>query len=509
VNPQTRSICSSSSREDRRFPWPWFNEFSLETSMLRRWRASLLACRTHHRGDLLVTNAWCAREADIVVVPSLYLHGTGFRAVNPWDNMETFLPVLDRQKKHRAFWEKVKSRYARETSRPGAGAPSVSSAVNATTTTTWPLIVVHYSYVFDASWNLGMLRALLEQPLAFQQRVVIGAIESNLHEEEARSLPPGWSPNGLAHPSSHRGPRIVSLPYPTSIMSLGAHPPNDALPNSSRPIAALFVGSLSRGRQTNTGRKGHPNQLRGAVVAMMRRAGAICREDECCGICVHGQEQACEEIILHHHHDRLWELPSRSIFCLEPPGDTLTRSHFYVAVTTGCVPVLFDGGDGSDLYSSDRPTYWPWRRVDPTTPAVVNNATLFDAALGQIGVDYATFAVILNTTNVLSTSTEFLEGLMTMPAENPARLLNLQSALRDFAPLVLYATSSTRATPVANDAFSQFFKLVTAPGVISHPHKRRHHRPHYRHEHRSAERGAQRSAAQRMEQQRIVESLQM
>merc|ERR1712196_608686 len=35
-----------------------------------------------------------------------------------------------------------------------------------------------------------------------------------------------------------------------------------------------------------------------------------------------------------------------SDFCLEPPGDTPTRSHFYVAILSGCIPVIFDGEPG-------------------------------------------------------------------------------------------------------------------------------------------------------------------
>ena len=150
-------------------------EFSLETTLLRRWRANLFSCRVGHHED--ISSKRCAHEADIVVIPSLYLHGTGFNQMNPWDDRESFMPIIDREKKHRAYWEKVKTSYARVEGGRGLTSPSSRNV-------TWPLIIVHYSYVFDASWNLGMLHALLEQPLAFQERVILGTIESNLHEEE-------------------------------------------------------------------------------------------------------------------------------------------------------------------------------------------------------------------------------------------------------------------------------------------------------------------------------------
>ena len=49
-----------------------------------------------------------------------------------------------------------------------------------------------------------------------------------------------------------------------------------------------------------------------------------------------------------------------SDFCLEPDGDTPTRSHFYVALQAGCIHVIFDyQGDGN--YSSTIKTDWPFR----------------------------------------------------------------------------------------------------------------------------------------------------
>lgn len=70
-----KSVCTFSSRDQASYPWPWFNEFALEATLLRRWRADLFTCRTRaaspHSGDA------CAADADVVVVPSLYLHSTG------------------------------------------------------------------------------------------------------------------------------------------------------------------------------------------------------------------------------------------------------------------------------------------------------------------------------------------------------------------------------------------------------------------------------------------------
>ena len=142
----------------------------------------------------------------------------------------------------------------------------------------------------------------------------------------------------------------------------------------------------------------------------MRRHGAVCTQD-CCGICMPGHELECEAYLLHHEQERLWELPAHSAFCLEPPGDTLTRSHFFVAMMTGCIPIIFDGGDGSSLYDSHSPTYWPWRLFESSTtePGWAHNRkgdyhiqkSRFNYVRQNIGLNYSKFTVTVNTTEVL------------------------------------------------------------------------------------------------------------
>ena len=54
-------------------------------------------------------------------------------------------------------------------------------------------------------------------------------------------------------------------------------------------------------------------------------------------------------------------LASRSTFCIEPLSDTLVRTHFYVAVLAGCIPVIFDN------IAAATPTRWAWRQPLPRT----------------------------------------------------------------------------------------------------------------------------------------------
>ena len=43
------------------------------------------------------------------------------------------------------------------------------------------------------------------------------------------------------------------------------------------------------------------------------------------------------------HHRYTVDWMQRSLFCLQPPGDSPTRKSFYDALMAGCIPVLFKG----------------------------------------------------------------------------------------------------------------------------------------------------------------------
>ena len=46
----------------------------------------------------------------------------------------------------------------------------------------------------------------------------------------------------------------------------------------------------------------------------------------------------------------VYQMVTNTDFCLEPAGDTPTRSHFYLAVLAGCIPVIFDFDRGKVLH---------------------------------------------------------------------------------------------------------------------------------------------------------------
>ena len=74
-------------------------------------------------------------------------------------------------------------------------------------------------------------------------------------------------------------------------------------------------------------------------------------------------------------------------FCLEPPGDTPTRSHFYFAISQGCLPVVFDFMH--PRYRSS--TRWAWRDI----------------------ANLSSFAVVVTDPNVSAA----IERLLSMPVD--------------------------------------------------------------------------------------------
>jgi len=128
-----------------------------------------------------------------------------------------------------------------------------------------------------------------------------------------------------------------------------------------------------------------------------------------------------------------------SVFCLEPPGDTLTRSHLYVAVLSGCVPVIFDGGHNA---YGPRETSWAWRTTNASHPSQ--------------SVDYSSFAVVYKYGDL--DSVDWVQDLIDMHVKQPGRLLELRRGLDNIAPLMRYSPARN-----AKDAFDAF---VTEISVI-------------------------------------------
>merc|ERR1719272_2166521 len=111
-----------------------------------------------------------------------------------------------------------------------------------------------------------------------------------------------------------------------------------------------------------------------------------------------------------------WDVLANSHFCIEPPGDTLIRSHFYLAVQSGCIPVIFDGGSTRGFYNESipaaLPTWWPWRS------SAIDFIALDDSSIDEPKepfIRYSEFAVVFSSEEVYSGSIDVVKTLQEMP----------------------------------------------------------------------------------------------
>ena len=107
-------------------------------------------------------------------------------------------------------------------------------------------------------------------------------------------------------------------------------------------------------------------------------------------------------------------------FCLEPPGDTPTRSHFYFAISQGCIPVVFDFMH--PRYRSS--TRWAWRDI----------------------ANLSSFAVVVTDPNVSAA----IERLLSMPVDE---IIARKVRLASVQDLYVYKDLGRDAFQAAIDVF--------------------------------------------------------
>ena len=297
------------------YRWPGlFNQYLMEYIMLRKW---------NNRKDWKPSSG-----AEVVVVPS-YLHHYVWKHAHTkdWGRVRK---VCGQVNELRRYWSKIFEKYHN----PEKGKQ--------------PWIVVHYSYAWD-TWNDKFLRTLYEQPADFVNRVVISSLDgSNLPNLLKQRL---GAINGVARPT------LMAMPYPTGILR-----PIDFTKNTSRydasrirPLHVSFEGMFRNIRRLSRVRswiykEAYAIQTKFEVRRGTHRALAVLNTDF--------KNKDRQNAILKNF--RVWEVVANSNFCLEPDGDTPTRSHLFVAVQAGCIPVLFDHSSDT-YYSGERATEWPFR----------------------------------------------------------------------------------------------------------------------------------------------------
>lgn len=400
-----------------------FDQYAMERIMLGKWRDSPLRCRLGR--DV------CSKNADIVVVPSLSFH-----------NMvqENFTwPISGNATAHGGpgtgafpYWNTVRELFYK----PDLGRT--------------PLIVVHSPFAWNWPSHNEWLHALSKQPPGFVEHVVIATTGSNLKPAERAYFPERWSDSasellarrarerhdGTYPELESRGPLMVTVPYPTSLLKEvrwtdSTYP---YLADRKRRISvSLFASTRKSGRGANWVRED-------LMDLMETKKGSNATRPDVRTLCSDAAEEALhEELCGIDAKENMWTITANSMFCIEPPGDTLCRSHFYISVLSGCIPVIIDGGHESFISA---PTWWAWRGADDNTTD------------GVASFDYRSFSVVYDAEDVKQRGADVLKELEEMPDAQPHRFQALRERLDQVAPLMRYSREKCSSYPLDENNFS-------------------------------------------------------
>ena len=433
----------------------FFDQFALERTMLGKWLAY-----PDSYGWRVPANDSTSDESQAhghIVVPSYLFHCLASRKKVGNAKWEHFTD--GHQDGYRMYWRKIQEMldYFRDSR---------------------SLVVIHSSFTPDTPAVKGMFETLAEQPPEFVSRVVIASLESNLKAAHKRqlfdammrqaqekaeqrrqrlkaddSLASGvlldpavklptlpWvddasrslqnlKANALKYtPSQFPGPLLVTLPYPTSLQNAVAFSKSSHGYDGQRvrPISVLLFG-LSHRR--------NPSAIptRNALWHQLQQAGAVVpegssEETPSLMLCAEGVDCGAMQ------WKSLFDQTANSAFCLQPAGDTLTRSHFYLSVLSGCIPVIFESSARGD-YEDTQHTAWAFRHVeDLDGPSLDEDAHRPDES--PLFLDYSSFTVNvpLSQGGGIAPQPGFLQELMEMQSKDPKRFANLREQLDKVAP---------------------------------------------------------------------------
>jgi len=346
-----------------------FEQYDSELHAMRRWLQVGEICDhglSHPFGAPGTNPVPC--NADVLVFPSLWLHdylmhGRGWNVAECMGRAAH--RFLDRMVK---VWRNAGSRAT---------------------------VVLVETLPFNLVTERQLLRALTRLPPQLV-RLVIGCSMSNLPitmQQVYREHYGGWQP-GAARELGRRealagrarageaiaplaaevgGPVLVTLPYTVGV----SHPP-DWFPTqqalgSARQIALLYYANPGR---KSVMRDHAPVQyVRPLIMSALKRKGAWCAMTS--GLCtlIRGKEEGALKAAF--NLGGMYAASTRATFCIEPPGDSLDRSHVYVSILSGCIPVLWVGGHG--MYDRKEPAWWPFR----APPVAMPHSHLLDTAAGS------------------------------------------------------------------------------------------------------------------------------
>ena len=436
----------------------FFDQFALERTMLGKWLTY-----PDSYGWKVPANDSTSDESQAhghIVVPSYLFHCIASRKKAGNARWDHFTDV--HQDGYRIYWRRIQEMldYFRDSR---------------------SLVVIHSSFTPDTPAVKGMFDTLAEQPPEFVSRVVIASLESNLKTAHKRqlfdammrqaqekaeqrrqrlkaddSLASGvlldpavklptlpWvddasrslqnlKANALKYtPSQFPGPLLVTLPYPTSLQNAVAFSKSSHGYDGQRvrPISVLLFG-LSHRR--------NPSAIptRNALWHQLQQAGAVVpegsgEETPSLMLCAEGVDCGAMQ------WKSLFDQTANSAFCLQPAGDTLTRSHYYLSILSGCIPVIFEPSARSD-YEDTQHTAWAWRHLDEGNRAgpSLGDEDAHRPDESPLFVSYSSFTVNvpLSQGGGIAPQPGFLQELMEMQTKDPMRFADLRGHLDKVAP---------------------------------------------------------------------------
>ena len=428
----------------------FFDQFALERTMLGKWLSYPGHGQSKQNQD----------DHGYMVVPSYLFHCIASRKKAGNARWDHFTDV--HQDGYRIYWRRIQEMldYFRDSR---------------------SLVVIHSSFTPDTPAVKGMFDTLAEQPPEFVSRVVIASLESNLKTAHKRqlfdammrqaqekaeqrrqrlkaddSLASGvlldpavklptlpWvddasrslqnlKANALKYtPSQFPGPLLVTLPYPTSLQNAVAFSKSSHGYDGQRvrPISVLLFG-LSHRR--------NPSAIptRNALWHQLQQAGAVVpegsgEETPSLMLCAEGVDCGAMQ------WKSLFDQTANSAFCLQPAGDTLTRSHYYLSILSGCIPVIFEPSARSD-YEDTQHTAWAWRHLDEGNRAgpSLGDEDAHRPDESPLFVSYSSFTVNvpLSQGGGIAPQPGFLQELMEMQTKDPMRFADLRGHLDKVAP---------------------------------------------------------------------------
>jgi G:T-mismatch repair DNA endonuclease (very short patch repair protein) len=317
--------------------------------------------------------------------------------------------------------------------------------------------------------------ALSKMPAEFRERVVILTTTSNqettfrrisgfalpwqsgadaelqrrvlLQQEQTRLRKLGDVPGAAlvqARALLSSAPLMITVPVPVGVFQhdVSWFTPSAGFTPMPRPAHLFWDADLRKnGRRYDSHTK---SNVRDRIVHALVVANATCSNDRSrCVLCA-PHSPGCAAM-----RSTVFGDTARSAVCIEPPGDTLGRSHVYVAIVTGCVPVLVEGGHPA--YPDGEPTWWPWRAA-PEAPGGLPAAA---SPLRGLTLDYSAFSLLPDGggSNDSDAAARLVSESASLAAD-AGRLSRMRAELARVAPLFVYASRRPRAGE-PEDAFER------------------------------------------------------